>query len=110
MKKVTQDMEALKAVLNKSKSRNTRFVKVKTSRYCQYCDNQIDEGTTCLTTNRKLQGRRWICLACLDAILRYNETKVQMNLVAFDDEGAYMALSDFLEEDMGELYSRGILK
>ena len=66
-------------------------------------------GATCLTVNKKKECRRWICLSCVDIILKYKETKAQMNCVPFGDEVAYMALCDFAIEQEAELYDRGIL-
>lgn len=71
--------------------------------------SNLGVGDTCLSVNKKREGRRWICLSCVDAILRYKETKAQMNCVPFGDEGAYLALCDFAAEQEAELYDRGIL-
>lgn len=109
MAELSRNMLRLKRVMNKSKNRNTRFVNVRSVRNCRYCGEQIGVGDECLTTNKKLEGRRWTCLGCLDVILRYNETKVELDNVAFGDEGAAMVLSEALDEDLAELYERGII-
>lgn len=109
MAELSRNMLRLKRVMNKSKNRNTRFVNVRSVRNCKYCGEQIGVGDECLTTNKKLEGRRWTCLGCLDAILRYNETKAELDNVAFGDEGASMALSEALDENLAELYERGII-
>lgn len=109
MAELSGNMLRLKDVINKSKNCNTRFVNVRSVRNCRYCREKIGVGDDCLTTNNKLEGRRWTCLGCLDAILRYNETKAELDCVAFGDEGAVMALSEALDEDLAELYERGII-
>ncbi len=109
MQKLSRNLERLKNSVNSSKNRNIRFVNVKDVRQCKCCGSIIGVGDTCLTVNKKKEGRRWICLSCMNAILGYKETKAQMDCVPFGDEGAYMALSDFAAEQEAELYYRGIL-
>ena len=109
MQKLSRSLERLKNLVNNSKNRNIRFVNVRAIRQCKYCGSPIGVGDTCLTVNKKREGRRWICLSCVDTILKYKETKAQMNCVPFGDEGAYMALCDFAAEQEAELYDRGIL-
>lgn len=109
MQKLSRNLERLKNSVNNSKNRNIRFVNVRATRQCKYCGNQIGVGYTCLTVNKKKEGRRWICLSCVDAVLEYKKTKAQMNCVPFGDEGAYLALCDFAAEQEAELYDRGIL-
>ncbi len=109
MQKLSRNLERLKNSVNSSKNRNIRFVNVKAVRQCKYCGSIIEVGDTCLTVNKKKEGRRWICLSCMDATLGYKETIAQMNCVSFGDEGAYMALHDFAAEQEAELYDRGIL-
>lgn len=109
MQKLSRNLERLKSSVNSSKNQNIRFVSVRANRQCKYCGGIIGVGDTCLTVNKKKEGRRWICLSCVDAILRYKETRAQMNCVPFGDEGAYMALCDFAAEEEAELYDRGIL-
>ena len=110
MQKLTRNLERLKASVNNSKNRNIRFVDVRAIRQCKYCGSLIGIRNTCLTVNKKKEGRQWICLQCVDAILSYKETKAQMNCVPFGDEGAYMALCDFAAEQETELFDRGILR
>lgn len=110
MQKLSRNLERLKASVNNSKNRNIRFVSVRATRQCKYCGRLIGVGDACLTVNKKKEGRRWICLSCVDAILSYRETKAQMNCVPFGDEGAYMALCDFAAEQEAELFDRGILR
>ena len=109
MQKLSRNLERLKNSVNSSKNRNIRFVNVKDVRQCKCCGNIIGVEDTCLTVNKKKEGRRWICLSCIDAVLEYKQTKAQMNCVSFGDEGAYMALCDFAAEQEAELYDRGIL-
>lgn len=109
MQKLSRNLERLKNSVNSSKNRNIRFVNVRAVRQCKYCGNIIGVGDTCLTVNKKKEGRRWICLSCIEATLGYKETKAQMNCVPFGDEGAYMALSDLAADEEAELYDRGIL-
>lgn len=109
MQKLSRNLERLKNSVNNSKNRNIRFVNVRAIRQCKYCGNLIWIGDTCLTVNKKKEGRRWICLSCVDAVLEYKKTKAQMNCVPFGDEGAYLALCDFAAEQEAELYDRGIL-
>lgn len=109
MQKLSRNLERLKNSVNSSKNRNIRFVNVKDVRQCKCCGSIIGVGDTCLTVNKKKEGRRWICLSCMDAILGYKETKAQMDCVPFGDEGAYMDLSDFAAEQEAELYDKGIL-
>lgn len=103
------DISVLKEVINKSKNRNTRFVRVKSDRNCQYCRSKIRVGDESLTTNKKSEGRRWTCLDCLDVVLRYGETKAKLDSVIFGDDSYFMALSEVLDKDKAELYVRGIL-
>ena len=109
MKKLSRSLEQLKNSVNSSKNRNIRFVNVKDVRQCKCCGSIIGVGDTCLTVNKKKEGRRWICLSCMDTILEYKETKAQMGCVPFGDEGVYMTLCDFAAEQEAELYDRGIL-
>lgn len=109
MQKLSRSLERLKNLVNNSKNRNIRFVNVRAIRQCKYCGSLNGVGDTCLPMNKKREGRRWICLSCVDTILKYKETKAQMNCVPFGDEGAYMALCDFAAEQEAELYDRGIL-
>lgn len=109
MQKLSRNLEQLKNSVNSSKNRNIRFVNVKDVRQCKCCGSIIGIGDTCLTVNKKKEGRRWICLSCIDAVLEYKQTKAQMSCVPFGDEGAYMALHDFAAEQEAELYDRGIL-
>ena len=69
----------------------------------------IGVGTESLTTNKKSEGRRWVCLDCLDAVLRCAEVKAKLDSVAFDDDGYYMALGEALDKDLAELCDRGII-
>ena len=62
MAELSRNMLRLKRVMNKFKNRNTRFVNVRSVRNCRYCGKQIGVGDECLTTNKKLEGRRWACL------------------------------------------------
>lgn len=103
------DISVLKEVINKSKNRNTRFVRVKSDRSCQYCRNKIRVGDESLTTNKKSEGRRWICLDCLNVVLRCARTKAKLDSVVFGDDGYYMALSEVFDKDKAKLYVRGIL-
>lgn len=75
MKKLSRSLEQLKNSVNSSKNRNIRFVNVKDVRRCKCCGSIIGVGDTCLTVNKKKEGRRWICLSCMDTILEYKETK-----------------------------------
>lgn len=97
-----------KGVVNKGKNRNLRFVRVKQDRECKYCGAAIRAGSECITINKYKEGRKWVCLECLEAISRYKETKAQLNFVPFGDEAAYMALSYLLAEESAELYERGV--
>ena len=103
------DMLLFKEAVNKSKNRNTKFVRVKAVRNCRYCKKEIGVGTESLTTNKKSEGRRWVCLDCLDAVLRCAEVKAKLDSVAFDDDGYYMALSEALDKDLAELVDRDII-
>lgn len=110
MTELARNMLLLKKQINNSKNRNTRFVKVRQARNCKYCGSIIKSGTECVTTNKKSNGRQWICLDCITAMIKYKQTKAELNNVAFGDEGGYMALSEALDENLSELYERGIIE
>ena len=84
--------------INKNKNRNIRIVNVRENRLCHYCGNVITTGTECLTVNKKLEPRYWVCGDCADKITNYREAKATLNDVAFGDEGGYMANQDYLAE------------
>lgn len=112
-------MKQYEKSINSKGSRNKRFVIIKENRVCHNCGNTINKGTKCLTLNPKMQARYWVCLNCVnkqlnlnkqeqDLLKRYRQTLAEMNTLAFDDEGGYMALQDYLVELEAEMNSAGI--
>lgn len=85
---------------------NTRIVKVKQDRTCKFCKRVIPAGSSCLTTNKRGEGRRWVCRDCQNAIKRVAIAQRQLDLVPFGDEGGAMAAADYIDEVKGEFYER----
>lgn len=94
----------------RGKERNTNFgyVKVREDRSCKHCGSLIKKGTRCITVNKKCEGREWLCEECYTLQVNILEGKVELDLVAFGDEGGAMAMSDALNELKEEYESRGI--
>ena len=84
----------------RNKNKNFTFVKIRTDRFCCHCSKQIHRGTECLTINKKLTGRSWMCDDCVILHLNYQNAKASLNSVAFGDEGDVMACLDFLDETL----------
>lgn len=107
-------IEELKEKVNKNKNKNTRFVKIKEDRKCKICGKILRKGTICLTTNKKGKGRSWYCNKCVATMLsnKHNDginrqcnlyrcimsTKVDLDNVAFGDDGASLAYMEALSE------------
>lgn len=51
-------------------------------------------------------SRYWICNTCSSQISEILNTKIEMNNVSFGDEGGYLALSDFLNEEFEQFAER----
>lgn len=47
---------------------NTKIVKVKQDRTCKLCHKVIPVGSSCITTNKRSEGRRWVCHKCHNAL------------------------------------------
>lgn len=114
-------METVEQRVNSNKNRNTRFVKVKETRICKSCGQPILKGSKCLTTNKHGVGRQWQCMNCIRNLMNnkvginYNcdnykavkQTEAKLNCVAFGDDGAYLALKDYLEEQVARCFECG---
>ena len=115
-------MKAFEQRVNSNKNRNTRFVKVKETRICRCCGQPILKSNKCLTTNIQGIGRQWQCMKCTRNLLNLDKTGVnytcetyrnirrteaELNNVAFGDEGAYMALTDYLDEQIARCLDCG---
>lgn len=87
-----------KSLKRNKKNRNYCFVKIKSNHSCGHCGTTIKEGTECLTINKRHSDRMWVCDDCLSLKLSIVNTKGELNCVAFGDEGASMALMDYLNE------------
>lgn len=108
------NMKQFKNKVNSNKNRNTRFVKIRTDHICKACGKVLRTGTNCLTTNKQGEGRQWYCNKCVATMLSNNHndginrqcnlyrcimsTKVDLDNVAFGDEGASLAYMDALSE------------
>lgn len=108
------NMKQFKEKVNSNKNRNTRFVKIKANHNCKACGKLLKTGTNCLTTNKQGDGRRWYCNKCVANILSNNHndginrqcnlykciiyTKVDLDNIAFGDEGAALAYMEALSE------------
>ena len=106
-------VEQYKEVVNRKgknkKNRNFKFVTVKELRFCKYCCNPIGAGTECLTVNRKMHGRTWVCNDCVQKVLDYKVALSANNSVAFGDEGAAMAMEEWVDECEAALDEVGFL-
>ena len=51
-------------------------------------------------------SRYWIYNTCSSQISEILNTKIEMNNVSFGDEGGYLALSDFLNEEFEQFTER----
>ena len=103
-----------KTTVNSNNNKNTRFVKIRKDRICKSCGKLLKCGTNCLTTNKKNEGRQWYCNSCVKNILSRTQndginkgcqiyrnilsTKIELDNVAFDDEGAALAYMEALDE------------
>ena len=88
--------------------RNTKMVKVREDRNCLYCNGLIKAGTECLTINKKMEGRNWICKGCISLIHKYRAALAEKNCLPFDDEGWHMAQDDYISEIEEEMVEKGL--
>lgn len=102
--------------VNNKNTKNFKFVTVKSSHNCKSCGSIISKNTECLTVNKKLNGREWICEDCVENHLKYKAEQVKrkeeqdeayanylqavahQKNVAFGDEGAAMAMAEWVDE------------
>ena len=91
-----------------TKNRNQKMVHVREDRNCRYCGGLIKAGSECLTINRKMEGRSWVCKGCIDLRLRYKSALAEKNCLPFDDEGWHMAQDDYISELEERMYDRGL--
>lgn len=101
-------VEDFKSTLNRYNNRNFKFVKVKSDRHCRYCGERIPAGQECLTINKRYKGRSWECTTCVSLKLQVMDAKALCNAVPFDDEGADMACSEYLDEVISRLEERKV--
>jgi len=94
-------------MVNRKNNKNVRFVRVRTPHQCKHCGIIIAKGTECLTVNKKLSGRQWVCEECIEHYLNYREALARRDSVAFGDEGAAMAMQDIVSDYETILYERG---
>lgn len=99
--------DEVKAICNKNKDRNIRFVKVKSARVCKLCRVILPKGTECLTLNRRHFGREWLCNDCVRLLIEIANAKSKLASVAFGDEGGALAYIDYIAELESEYYERG---
>ena len=92
-----------KKITLRNKNKNFTFVKIKADRFCKHCGNKINRGTSCLTINKKSEGRSWMCDNCVVLHLKCQNAKSDLNNVAFGDEGYAMACLDFYDEAIAAL-------
>ena len=95
-------------LVNNAKTKNFKFVKVREQHTCKHCGAHIPKGTECLTVNKKLQGRRWICCNCVENYLDYREALDIKNNVSFGDEGSAMFAECLVAECADVLYDCGV--
>lgn len=98
--------EEVKRIVNQNKNKNVRFVKVKADRTCKHCGETITKGSECLTVNERFGSRYWLCEKCTSLQISIVNTRLDLESVAFGDEGAAYAYMDFLSELEDEYYSR----
>jgi len=98
----------IKERINVSKSKNFCFVTVRSDHCCKHCGTTIKKGTSCLTINKKKEGRAWLCEDCLSLLVNILDAKADLDSVSFSDEGAAMACIDTVESLLGEYECRGI--
>lgn len=101
-------MQAFREFINQNKSRNVRFVKVKSDRKCFDCGKVIPRGIKCLTVNKKYKGRVWHCMSCVERNVsgvsiqeQLNQVRAEKNSINFGDEGGWLAL-DYIESKLLE--------
>lgn len=95
-----------KTSVEKEKSKNFCFVNVRNERVCRHCGISIERGKECLTINPKYGSRYWVCDDCVSSIIEIIDTTRELDLVPFDDDGAWLAYSNYLDEIEGEFYKR----
>ena len=81
-----------------NKNKNFTFVKIKSDRCCCHCGKTIQRGTECLTINKKLESRKWMCDDCVILHLNVSNARSMLNSITFGDEGGAMACMEFLGE------------
>ena len=116
------NIKQLEKNLNANVNRNNRFVKVRAPRKCAKCGSIINKSNKCLTINRQYQGRSWLCMNCVRAkysthynitpnscqtLSKIRQSIILLNETAFDDEGAYMAYSEALDEEISQCLDCG---
>lgn len=88
--------------------KNNYYTTTRTDHRCKYCNEFIPKGSEVRTINPKFEGRFWVCSTCDSLIQDIINTVNRRNAVAFDDEGGYMAESDYLSSLYEDLDSRCI--
>lgn len=83
-------------------TRKTNFkkVKVKQERICHYCEKKINKGSNAITINPYMKGRKWFHENCYEILSDIKETEQKLKNITFDDEGAYYAYKDYIEDLM----------
>ena len=115
-------MKELEKRINSNKNRNMRFVIVREAHKCSCCGKSISKGNKCLTLNKRGIGRQWQCMECVKShvsnqhiqcskyieisktFANLQKTNAEMELLPFDDEGGYLAFSEYADELKGSLY------
>ena len=86
--------------------KNNYYTTTRSNHYCKYCDGFIPKGSEVRTINPKYEGRFWVCSDCDSLIKNIISTINRSHALPFDDEGGYMAETDYLAELMDEAYNR----
>lgn len=86
--------------------RKTNFciVKIRKDRTCCHCGTLLHKGTSCLTINNKMQGRKWLCLNCKELFDELERVEELNSSVSFDDEGASMYYEGVINELKSNIY------
>lgn len=51
-------------LVDRKKYRNISLVTIRQQRNCASCDTALSKGLTCLTKNKRYEGRKWYCSSC----------------------------------------------
>lgn len=109
--------------------KNIKEVTVKESRECMFCHSIILSGSKSITVNKRMQGRKWICMLCADSLgvnnlnkkrelnkcvaevkAKIKSAEAEMSILPFGDEGGYLACINYIEDLYKELDTLELIK